>query len=200
MSAAPATNGNPRRKQLSDQLDRMDAILDVLAEGLPGAVADACRDGARLAIKDALVQVLTDPELRALVAPVPPEPAPAEVPPAGPPEPAPAGPWSGIKAAFARIRAAVTGAADKARGAAADQCKVAGEAVTAVGRATGEVLNRRRVLWVSLGVGLAIGLACLLVPHAAAAAVTAVTATATAAAVQTGTWLKRAARRCGLVN
>ena len=39
MSTATA-NGRPQRKQLSDQLDRLDAILDVLAEGLPGAVGE----------------------------------------------------------------------------------------------------------------------------------------------------------------
>lgn len=33
MSAATATNGKPR-KQLADQLDRLDSIIDTLAEGL----------------------------------------------------------------------------------------------------------------------------------------------------------------------
>ena len=35
------TNGKPKRKQLSEQLDRLDGIIDVLAEGLNKAVADA---------------------------------------------------------------------------------------------------------------------------------------------------------------
>ena len=48
MSAPTVTNGKPR-KQLSDQLDRLDSIIDALAEGLPGAVTDACREGARAA-------------------------------------------------------------------------------------------------------------------------------------------------------
>jgi hypothetical protein len=42
-------NGRPRR-QLGDQLDRLDGILDVLAEALPAAVADACKEGAREAL------------------------------------------------------------------------------------------------------------------------------------------------------
>src|SRR4051812_19026608 len=63
-TATVTTNGRRARKQLSDQLDRLDAILDALAEGLPGAVADACREGARQAVKDAVVEILTNPELR----------------------------------------------------------------------------------------------------------------------------------------
>ena len=62
-----APNGRAPRKQLSDQLDRLDAIIDVLADGLPEAVADACREGARQAVKDAVVEILTNPELRALL-------------------------------------------------------------------------------------------------------------------------------------
>src|SRR5215207_9151819 len=71
MSATTAANGKPRR-QLSDQLDRLDrqmeradAILDALSEGLNGAVADAAKEGTRAAVRDAVIQLLTDSELRA---------------------------------------------------------------------------------------------------------------------------------------
>ena len=47
------TNGRPQRQQLSDQPDRLDQIITVLDDGLPGAVADAAREGTRLAVKDA---------------------------------------------------------------------------------------------------------------------------------------------------
>jgi hypothetical protein len=61
MSAtATMTNGKPR-KQLSEQLDRLDSIIDVLAEGLPGAVTDACREGARAAVKDAIIEIVSTP-------------------------------------------------------------------------------------------------------------------------------------------
>jgi hypothetical protein len=40
------TNAKPPRKQLSDQLDRLDSILDGLGDGLNGAVADAAREGS----------------------------------------------------------------------------------------------------------------------------------------------------------
>src|ERR1700761_4301734 len=85
MSAATLSNGKPQRKQLSDEIDRLekqlgdqcnrlDSIVDALAEGLPGAVADACREGARAALKDAIIEIVSNPELRALIAPVQPAP------------------------------------------------------------------------------------------------------------------------------
>ena len=43
--SATATNGPARRKQLSDQLDRLDGIIDALADALPQAVAEAARAG-----------------------------------------------------------------------------------------------------------------------------------------------------------
>src|SRR4051812_32393014 len=107
-----ATNGRPQRKQLSDQLDRLDAILDVIAEGLPGAVTDACREGARAAVKDAIIQIFTDPELRALLAPAAPSPVAAA--PAPEPGPKTPGPWGRLRAKLAAARDAVTGAAARA--------------------------------------------------------------------------------------
>jgi hypothetical protein len=194
------TNGKPR-KQLSDQLDRLDSILDAIAEGLPGAVTDACREGARQAVKDAIIEVLTNPELRALIAPRP-EAIPTEVPipPALPPEPPKPSLWNRLKARLAAARDAITGAATRAKEAVASNCRAASDTVVAVGKASGEALPWKRVLWVGAGVGLAVGVACLIAPHAVAAAVGAVSATATAVAVQTGSWLKRAARRFGLVS
>ena len=43
MSTAPVSNGKPQRKQLSEQLDRFDTMLDGLSEGLSAAIADAAR-------------------------------------------------------------------------------------------------------------------------------------------------------------
>ena len=45
MTATVTANGKPR-KQLSEQLDRMDTIIDALADALPEAVTDAVREGA----------------------------------------------------------------------------------------------------------------------------------------------------------
>lgn len=75
MTATATMNGKSPRKQL----DRLDTIIDALAAGLNQAVADACREGTRLAVKDVLVEVMTNPELRALIGPqaMPTAPAPA---------------------------------------------------------------------------------------------------------------------------
>jgi hypothetical protein len=57
------------RKSLSEQIDRLDTILDGLAEALNGAVADAVTQAVGLAVKEAvqtvLTEVLSDPALRA---------------------------------------------------------------------------------------------------------------------------------------
>jgi len=59
------TNGRPMRRQLSDQIDRLDAILDGLADALNGAVHDASREGVRVAVKEAVIELLTSSDLRA---------------------------------------------------------------------------------------------------------------------------------------
>lgn len=204
MSATTTTttmNGKPR-KQLADQLDRLDGIIDALADGLNQAVIDAAREGTRLAVKDAIVEIMTNPELRALLAPARPEPTPVPVPssPEVGPEPKSPGLWTRLKAKVAAARDALTGAASRAKEAVAAKYQAASATVAAVGTAAGEALPLRRVLWVGLGAGLLVGLACLVVPHAAAAAVSAVSVAATTVAVQTGTWLKKAARRIGLAG
>ena len=201
-TTTPTMNGKPR-KQLADQLDRLDGIIDALADGLNQAVIDAAREGTRLAVKDAIVEIMTNPELRALLAPARPEstPAPAAPPPeAVTPKPKTPGLWARLKAKVAAARDALTGAAAKAKEAVATRYQAASDTVVAVGTAAGEALPLRRVLWVGLGAGLLVGLVCLVVPHAAAAAVSAVSVAATTVAVQTGTWLKKAARRFGLVS
>ena len=201
-TTTPTMNGKPR-KQLADQLDRLDGIIDALADGLNQAVIDAAREGTRLAVKDAIVEIMTNPELRALLAPARPEPTPAPAAPppeAVTPEPKAPGLWARLKAKVAAARDALTGAATKAKEAVATRYQAASDTVAAVGTAAGEALPLRRVLWVGLGAGLLVGLACLVVPHAAAAAVSAVSVAATTVAVQTGTWLKKAARRFGLVG
>src|SRR5437870_3255895 len=69
-------NGKPRR-QLSDQLDRLDGIIDALADNLNEAVADAARVGTKSAVKEILLEVLTDPTVLDLVRTVTSPPGPA---------------------------------------------------------------------------------------------------------------------------
>jgi hypothetical protein len=191
MSATATMTNGKSRKQLSDEIDRLDGVIDVLAEGLPGAVTDACREGARAAVKDAILEIVTNPELRALLAPAQPAPATVVAAPELAPEPEPPtpGPWARIKAGLAAARDAV-----------AARCKAARDAIAAAGTAAGEAIPARRILLVGLGVGAVAGVACLVMPQTLAAVVTAVTTAATAVAVQAGTWLKRAARRVGLLS
>ncbi len=200
MTATATMNGKPQRKQLADQLDRLDGIIDALAEGLNGAVADACREGTRLALKDAIVEILTNPELRAMLVPQAvsvPVMAPVT---ASPPEPKKPGLWSRLKAKFAAARTAVVAFAMKARAAVAAKVAAVTATVAAAGTAAGEALPVRQALGVALGVGLLVGLVCYQLPESASAAVAGAGAACTAVAVQVGTWLKRAARRLGLLS
>src|SRR4051812_13786065 len=152
MTATASTgtaNGKPPRRQLSEQLDRMDTIIDALAEALPEAVADACREGARQAVRDAVVEILASPDLRTLIA----GPAAARVVPtttdATPPaDPAPSrpGPWTRFKA---KIRAAADAALGRCRAAlaaAAGRCRAATAAASATARTLSAVMPVRKFL------------------------------------------------------
>lgn len=86
-SDSTQTNGMPPRKTLAAQLDRLDNIIDAMADGLPRAIADAvCQAiGAALpqAIQAVITQVLSQPEVARLLAGLN---APATEPPVGAPD------------------------------------------------------------------------------------------------------------------
>jgi hypothetical protein len=109
LSATATANGKPR-KQLSDQLDRLDRIIDALGDALPEAVTDACKDGAKQAVKEAIIEIMTNPELRGLLATTS-LPAPIPLPP--PQEVAPVRPsfWSRVKSRVASATSTVRSAA-----------------------------------------------------------------------------------------
>ena len=135
-------NGRPQRKQLSEQLDRLDSIIDALAEGLPAAVAAAAREGTQQAVKDAIVEIITNPELRGLmqsIAPTVPPPAPTAT------EPAPAAPsaWCRLKAKLAEARAAITA-----------RYQTVKESVTTTTRTLSTLMPLRRIVLVAVGVGV----------------------------------------------
>ena len=198
MTATACTNGKPQRKQLADQLDRLDAIIDALAEGLNGAVADACREGTRLAVKDAIVEILTNPELRAML--VPHAAAPAAKTADAPPEPKKPGLWSRLKTKVAAAKNAAVTFAVKVKTAVAAKVAAVTATVAALGAAAGETLPVRRALTVALGVGLLVALACYQMPEAASASVAGIGAAATTVFAQAGAWFRRAGRRVGLLN
>ena len=66
-----ATTNGKTRKTLAEQIDKLDSILDGLSENLNEAVADAVRDATHAAVQEAvqraLVEVLTSPDILALL-------------------------------------------------------------------------------------------------------------------------------------
>lgn len=206
-----ALNGNTpvnakptQRKQLADQLDRLDEIIDALGEGLPAAVTDAVREGARLAVKDAIIEIFTNPELRSLLVPATlaaPQPMPGALPetPPVPPEPKRPSLWSRIKAKVGAAKAAVVGAVFGVKDTVVGRCRTARAAINAVGFAGGEGVPVRKISVVSLLVGLIVGFSCLLLPETVAAVIGGLGAATTAFCLQVGSWLRRVACRVGLL-
>jgi hypothetical protein len=188
VNAASISNGTQQRKQLSDQLDRLDSILDALSEGLNGAVADAAHEGTRLAVKDAIIEIMTDPTLRSRLHE------------ATAPAPAPkTGFWAWVKARTDPAVAAVSGAASKLLdGAARSGQRVAGVAARGI-RALQGLGRWKDLALVGLGVGVAVGLASFLAPHAVAAAVSGLSGAVAATALHVRIWTRRTARALALV-
>jgi hypothetical protein len=181
----------PPRKQLSDQIDRLDAILDALSDGLHDAVADAAREGTRLAVKDAIVEILTDPGLRARLHQ------------ASAPEPAPSAKQPGF---WARLKGMACQAVAKAgrliSNAATETARTvrAAATVAAAGvRAVASLGSLKKLALVGLGVGAAVGVASFLAPHAAAAVVSGIGSAVVASAVQVSVWTRRTVRALNLV-
>jgi hypothetical protein len=184
-------NPNGRvRKNLADQIDRLDQILDGLADGLTEAVATAVKEAVGLAVQQAVAGVLGEllanpallDQLRAtLGVPAPPAPVPA-----------PAAPRTSRAAArVAQARAWLGAGWQKARG-----------LCTAIAGAMGQTLaavrhpwRRARQLGVPILAAAAVGLLAGTVafcggPYVAAAAGWLAGFTATLAA-QAGLWLRR---------
>jgi hypothetical protein len=195
MSQTATANGKPTRKQLSDQLDRLDSIIDALAEGLQGAVTDACREGARQAVRDAIIEVLTNPELRALIAPATPIPTATPV-----PEPKKPSLWTRLKAKLAAARNAAINAVENVNAAIRRRFDAAAKTVATLSQVAGQSFPYRRILLVGLGVGSVVGVACLVMPQMTSAIVSGIGATCGAISVQVGNWLTRTTRRLGLVT
>jgi hypothetical protein len=186
MTTTTTDNNTPRRKQLSEQLDRLDGIIDALGEGLNGAVADAAREGTRLALKDAIVEIMVDPNLRAsLHQATAPEPA------AEPPLKKKSGLWARLKSGAGRVVQSVQQTAAKAaatvqRGAKA----VVTVAVAAAHKVSSRLAGLKTLL---LGVGLAVAAVGAVAPGAVAAGLRAIGGAAGAAVVQVGSWARRIA-------
>jgi hypothetical protein len=197
------TNRRPQRKQLSDQLDRLDGLIDCLADQLPQAVADATRDGVRQAVRDVLAELLTDPEVVArLRAALLPEPAVGVTERERKPG-AFARLKSAVRAGVTRTLEAVKAVATRVRNAVAVtrvRVRTTVSRITAAYRTLTTAVPLGRFAVVAVGVGVLVTLASNAVPHPVAAIVSGVVATVTAAAVQVGGWARRSARSLGLVG
>jgi hypothetical protein len=172
-----------QRKQLSDQLDRFDQILDGLAEGLQDAVVDASREGCRVAVREAIQQILADPALRAVLvklsAPVAARPS----------------VWARVKATLGRLKAGVVRVATPVVAPVAEQVRTVTRAVGQVGRVLGITWQWRKGLTIGVGIGLAVSGISYLSSHGIASALAGVGGAVTALALQAGIWVRRSAAR-----
>ena len=186
-------NGRPQRKQLCDQLDRLDGIIDTLADGLSDAVRDAVKEGTATAIQQILHDALTNPATRELLRQtLGAEPKTAET------AAAAATVATTRKASFlARCKGAVVTAA---RTVAAIPGKLFARAKTLARKVKG-LTRRLNIAWqlkkaavLGLGIGVAVA-AVSLWSHPLASVLSGIGAAATAFAVQLGLWCRTTARQ-----
>jgi hypothetical protein len=190
MTHVSVANREAPRKQLSDQLDRLDVILDTLSEGLNQAVAEAAREGTRLAVRDTVIEIMTDPTLRAQL-----QGTSAFAPSA---EPAPpvkkSGFWARLKAKVSQTVAAVGqatgGFVTRAVGCVQSVVESAAKGLRAVQR----LGMLKKLTLVGVGAGVGVGVASFVAPHAVSAAVAGIAGVVAAAVIQVGVWTRCAFR------
>ena len=220
MTTTTHTNGKPHRKQLSDQLDRLDRIIDVMVDDLPEAMATATRDGTRQAIRDVLTEVLADPDVLARLRttllsvsppPFPPTPSVEKI--VATPESKPnrfarfkSAVRSGYQNVVAEVKAVTTPAnafvaRTKQRVATAvTHLATTAAHVTTAARVLNATLPLSRFLVVALAVCVAAAVTSYLLPHAVSAILTGVGGAGTTVVLQVGVWLRRSARSGGFLT
>lgn len=179
------TNGRLPRKQLSDQLDRFDSMLEGLSEALNATIADAVRDGTRLALKDAVVEILTDPALRSKLRdatdPVKPVPASSR-----------ASFWQAAKARVASAVLALKVLASMAFSASSSAAVLAVSAIRNPAKIVAAVSNVNRLVTIGVSAGLVVAVVSYFAPHAIAAGLSGIAGTAAAISLRAGNWTRRA--------
>jgi len=190
---ATTLNGRPRR-QLSDQLDRLDdqlqrqdSLINALAEGLNQAVADAAKAGVKEAVKEAVIALLTDADLRATLH--------LATTPAAEAKP---NFWQ-------RVNAQVRNATEKVKGAAMVTLRVVSSKAARVKAATSTATapawiawRMRKIALVGLGIGLVVAALSYATTHGVAAAVSGIGAATTAVAIQGVLWIRRMAKKLSI--
>ena len=192
------TNVNGRvRKSLAEQIDRLDQILDGLADGLNEAVAMAVKEAIGLAVKEAvqavLAEVLTNAAIREQLGGM----APPTV------SPTAATPKPGLRQSFGQAGAWISrrlGAVGQAVAALPRRgCQACSSVVLRVRQAGGTLGARVQLLryvdvqlLTALGLGSAAGAAAYLAGPWLAAGVSALGGLTTPLVVRAGLWLQRA--------
>jgi len=195
-------NGRPQRKPLSDQLDRLDVMIDCLSDALPQAVADATREGSRQAVREVLTELFGNPETLAKFRQTLGAPA------AMPQSEAPSATTSVVKPGFfARIKVGVQKAAavvvakvKQAFTAAKARVQTAKARVTAAIQTVKNIVPLGRFAAIALMVGLVVAGVSYVTPQGFSAVVSGIGAVVITGAVQTYRWLRRSARSVGLLG
>lgn len=158
-------NGKPPRKQLSQQLDRMDGIIDCLADALPEAVADACRDGAKAAVQQAVTELFSHPDFLARFADLPTRStrpiAPATLTPVVTPSTASKpSVWDRLKAKLQEWKKTATRGVATAYTTVKSGVRSLANTVASTVRALSFALPLRRITTIAVGVGLTTAAVC----------------------------------------
>ena len=194
-------NGRPQRKQLSDQLDRLDVMIDCLSDALPQAVADATREGSRQAVREVLTELFGNPETLAKfrqtlgASSAMPQ---SEVPPATTRVAKP-GFFARIKVGVQKAAAVVVAKVKQAFTAAKARVQTAKARVTAAIQTVKNIVPLGRFAAIALIVGAVVAGVSYVAPQGFSAVVSGVGAVVITAAVQTYRWLRRSARSVGLL-
>ncbi len=186
-------NGRPPRKQLSDQLDRMDTLIDGLAEALPEAVADACREGARQAVKEAIAELLANTELRSQLAHMAPQPPLSAEPLASLPNR-----WQRLKAKLMALKTRCTQRLRSTTDHAKNRYQRCTNVLLSLWLFLASVHMVKRMAVLGSVLGIVAGVGSYLCPHSVAALTAGIGVGCTAVAVQVGVWLRRMAHGFGL--
>ena len=198
---ATVNNGKIRRT-LADQIDRLDRVLDGLADSLNEAVATTVKEAAgsavQEAVRQALVEVLTNPDVLALIGGIArangsPQITPDEVPPVTESRSGfgerlgTLGEWAGRQ-----VRAA--------RSACARAAAAGGRCLGSLGARLVPLWHFRKEVVVALAVGATAGLVAYMAGPWVGGLLSGLAAFASALTVQAGLWLRRLVADVHFIN
>jgi hypothetical protein len=168
-----------QRKSLAEQIDRLDRILDGLAEGLNEAVAAAVQQAVALAVRQAVQTVLTEVLSNPLVL----DTIPSNAAPSTAAAPEPTGPETAVARRVGRLRRAWQWVRAQIRRAAGG--------LSIVGKHLRSVRQFKVEFVTALGAGVAAGLAAYYAGPWLSIAVSGLGAFVGTLAVHAGLWLRR---------